>query len=176
MSDRDSQRRIVLVGGGYVSVLAYRSIVKRLRKRVRSGEISIVVVCPVTCHQYHGWSSEVLQGIIAPEHHLTSLRELMPLASFVPGLVVAVDTESRQVTVELNQSLGSTLLAYDYLLLGTGSVEDDVSIPGVREHGLRLKQSDGISALRAQLQSVVELAGSVREPRLRDELLSIVFA
>lgn len=176
MSDADFQTRIVLVGGGYVSVLAYRSLVKRLRKRVRSGEISIVVVCPVTCHQFHGWSSEVLQGIIAPEHHLTSLRELMPLASFVPGLVVAVDVRSRQLTVELNQALGPATLSYDYLLLGTGSAEDDGSIPGLREHGLRLKQTDGMSCLRSQLQNVVELAGSVRDPRLRDELLSIVFA
>ena len=36
--------QIVLLGGGYVSVLAYQSMVKRLRHQLKNGDVQITVV------------------------------------------------------------------------------------------------------------------------------------
>ncbi|MEO8179306.1 MAG: FAD-dependent oxidoreductase [Deltaproteobacteria bacterium] len=168
--------RIVLVGGGYGTISAYRAIVSRCKRALKTGAIQLQVISPRECHQYHGWSAEVLQGIIAQEHYLTSLRELMPLAHFTRGAVFAVDEAARTVSVQLSESSTVRSLGYDYLLLAHGSTDDDFAIPGLAEHGLKLKRTNGMSSLRNHLLTMVELAGAVQDAELRSELLSFVFA
>ena len=49
-------RRVVLLGGGYVSLHAYGAMVRRLRGELRRGEVEIVVISADDVHSFHGFT------------------------------------------------------------------------------------------------------------------------
>ena len=57
-------KQIVLVGGGYASVWAYRSVIDELLLEMMTGQVEIKIICPDEYHVFHGWTAECLVGII----------------------------------------------------------------------------------------------------------------
>ncbi|MFZ4720568.1 MAG: NAD(P)/FAD-dependent oxidoreductase [Ilumatobacteraceae bacterium] len=87
-------------------------------------------------------------------------------ASFVMGSVTAIDLDARTVTVD-----GQTPLAYDFLVVGAGSVSASFGVPGVDEHTLPLKDADDAIRLRNRLIGDLEAASRAvgrgeRQPEL----------
>src|SRR3954447_12611643 len=103
--------RVVLVGGGYTSIWAYRAVRRRL-----GGRAQITVVSPADAHVFHGWTGEVLAGELPARAQETPLVEACPRAVYVQGTVVAIDREARQVAVRTSE--GEQRLTYDHLVLG----------------------------------------------------------
>jgi len=60
--------RVVLLGGGYVSIWACRALHRRLRPQLRRGAVEVTADCPENVHVYHGWTGEVLGGVVSPGH------------------------------------------------------------------------------------------------------------
>ena len=90
--------RIVLVGGGYVTIHAYAAIARRLRRRLARGEVEVVVVTADPCHSFHGFTGEVLAGILPFERTRTPVAEACPLARVVHARVTGVDRGRHTVT------------------------------------------------------------------------------
>ena len=54
-----------MIGGGYATLHAYRSLTRRMsRDRLNSGEVTITVVADDDCHNFHGFTGEVVAGLL----------------------------------------------------------------------------------------------------------------
>ncbi|SCF07753.1 NADH dehydrogenase, FAD-containing subunit [Micromonospora viridifaciens] len=171
----DRPARIVLLGGGYTSVWAYKSLRRRLGRALGRGDVEIVFVDPLGYHSFHGFTAEVLGGIIAEGHERSPLRSTCPGAQLIRGSAQRVDLARREVAVALAGTGGETLtLRYDHLVIGCGSHDDLARVEGFAEHGWSLKHPDGSAAVRERLLAQVELAEASPDERLRRELLTVV--
>ena len=166
--------RIVLLGGGYVTVFAYRRLARKLRRQIRSGDVEVVVVSPELSHAFHGWTGEVLGGLIPLAHQRSTLRHLLPHARVLHGRAVAVDPEGKTVRVRHEASGREDVLTYDHVLIGFGSQEDADAVPGLREHGWRVKGPGTLLALRNRVVEALEAAES--DPEARRSSLTFVVA
>ncbi|QKJ20806.1 NAD(P)/FAD-dependent oxidoreductase [Microbacterium hominis] len=156
--------RIVLLGGGYVTLHAYAGLVRGLRSRVRRGEVEIVVISADHSHRFHGFTGELLAGDIRPDRLATPLAEAMPLARIERGVATAIDPHAHTVTYE--GDAGERTLAYDHLVVGTGAREPVAAVPGLAEHARTLRGVDEIAALGDHVRStrcgeVVVIGGGV---------------
>ena len=60
--------RVVLLGGGYVTLHVYATLVRRLGRDVRRGNVEIVVISADHAHRFHGFTGELLAGMIGRDH------------------------------------------------------------------------------------------------------------
>ncbi len=165
---------IVLLGGGYVSVFAYKQLVRRLRKEVRGGAVKLTVVCPLEHHIYHGWTSEVLTGILPVSAQESALREVMPLAEIWRGVVEAIDLVQQRVSVRLLHNGSVHAIAYDHLVIGTGSVDNDTP-KEARTFGYQVKCRASFQHTRRALHHQIALAAT-HSPQTAQRLLRFAVA
>ncbi|SOC56649.1 NAD(P)/FAD-dependent oxidoreductase [Ornithinimicrobium cerasi] len=154
--------RVVLVGGGYVTLHACAELVRRLGSRVRRGDVEVVVISADDCHSFHGLTGEVVAGILPFERTRTPLAEACPLATVVHGTVTRVDPLARTVTVRRVGSERAEELTYDELVVGTGGREPVGTVPGLAEHGLTLRGPGEIEALLGHLDQLLRQGERVR--------------
>ena len=169
--------RIVILGGGYVSIWAYRAIERKLRALLQRGEVEVTVVCPENYHNFHGWSAEAIGGIIGQTHRLSPLRPIFRRARLIRGRAVQVDLDERYVSVRVTGPGGhTTRAAFDHLLMGMGVRDRKEAVPGLDRHGHVFRETGGLLGFRNQVFAAVEQAESVRDPAAREHLLSFVVA
>lgn len=165
--------RIVLLGGGYVSVWAYRSLVRRVRTAIDNGDVQITVICPNTHHAFHGWTAETLTGILREQSQASPLADLMPKARLIQGVATAVDTVAQVVNVALTDGTRQ-VIPYDHLLLGLGAFDSE-AIPGIRTFGYQIKEPAAFRRTKQAIQELVVRAAA--EPAvLAQQYLSFVVA
>ena len=110
-------KRIVILGGGVGGTLTANLLVKKLRRRLDGGEVTITVVDSTGQHVYQPGFMYIAMGgeraanLQRPERSLLDRR-----VQLLVGDVVAVDEQARSVTIHDGRTL-----AYDYLVLATGS-------------------------------------------------------
>lgn len=157
-------RRVVLLGGGYVTLHAYASLVRRLGGALCRGDVEIVVVSADDCHSFHGFTGEVLAGLLPLERTRTPLAEACPLARVVHGRATSVDVATRTLTVEpVGQDEGPVqLIGYDELVVGTGGREPVACVPGLAEHGHTLRGVGEIGQLVEHLRGLVARSAGER--------------
>lgn len=171
-----NQTKVIILGGGYVGVHAYRSLMKEAGNLIRSGNLSITVVDPQTHHTFHGWSGETVAGTIRDESRLSPLRELFRHARVVRGYAIHVDREIESVLVKPVGSEEYVHLPYDHLVIGTGVRDLLESVPGVGEYGVTLRGTNGPEGLRRRIIELVERADVETNPEIRREMLTFVIA
>jgi sulfide:quinone oxidoreductase len=110
-------KRILILGGGVGGTLTANLLVKKLRRQLASGAVTITVVDETGRHTYQpgfmyiAIGGERAENLQRPERGLLDKR-----VGLVVGTVARVDETAR--TVLLTDGL---LLGYDYLVLATGS-------------------------------------------------------
>ncbi|HEY8206546.1 MAG TPA: FAD-dependent oxidoreductase [Myxococcaceae bacterium] len=168
--------RVVILGGGYVTIHGYKSLEKKLGKQMRDGSVEVTVVCPRSYHVFHGWTGEFFGGIVDLPNKHSDLRTVMPLARHVCGEAVAVDLQRRTVKVRVVGDGVEEELPYHHLLIGTGSYDAMERVPGLEEHGMPLKGIGEVLAVRNRLLTNLAAADSVTDPKLQQRYLTIVIA
>ena len=153
---QSSPTQIVLLGGGYVSVWAYRSLVKRLRTELANGQVAITVVSPYEHHFYHGWTAESLTDVIQNQNRMSPLAEIMPKARLVLATAEALDQTTQIVYVRAKNGERQAL-RYDHLLMGIGSFDSE-AIEGIRTHGYQIKSPEAFQATYQALRDLVRRA------------------
>jgi sulfide:quinone oxidoreductase len=109
--------RILILGGGVGGTLTANLLVKKLRRRVNAGEVTITVVDRTGQHTYQpgfmyiAMGGERAERLARPERGLLDSR-----VTLVVGDVRKVDERRRLVHL-----VDGERLAYDYLVLATGS-------------------------------------------------------
>jgi NADH dehydrogenase len=170
-----AQHRIVLLGGGYVTLHAYAGLMRRAGRAVRRGEVQVVVISTDAAHSFHGFTGEVLAGLLPYERTRTPLVEAMPHAHVILGRATSVDVERRVVRYELldeqsdsrsepddpderdqprdqSREPGGRVLDYDELVVGTGGREPAAAVPGLAEHGFTLRAPGDIAVLTERVR------------------------
>lgn len=127
--------RIVLVGGGYVSLFAYRA----LRPAIRAGAAQVTVLSADTHHNFHGFTGEVVAGLLPFPLTRAPLAALMPLAKVVHGTVRRVDRTARIAVVAPADGGPDRQISFDHLVVGAGAREPLAAVPGLAEHGFSLR-------------------------------------
>jgi sulfide:quinone oxidoreductase len=110
-------KRILILGGGVGGTLTANLLVKKLRRQLKAGEVTITVVDQTGQHTYQPGFMYIAMGgeraakLVRPERGLLDAR-----VGLVVGEVEKVDEPSRTVHLRDGERLG-----YDYLVLATGS-------------------------------------------------------
>ncbi len=149
-------KQIVLVGGGYASVWAYRSIIDELLLEMMAGQVEIKVICPDECHVFHGWTAECLMGIVGDQNRLSRLTEIFKHAEIIKGRAVNIDPVSKMIGVVLGSG-AERLISYDQVLLATGSA-DSTSVAGTDRHAFRLKSEEDYRSTKRQIKYLLKKA------------------
>ena len=149
-------RQIVLIGGGYASIWAYRSIVEELMIEMMAGYVRIMIICPDEFHVFHGWTAECLVGIIGDQNRLSRLSEILKYAEFTKGRAISIDPVLKIIKVEMNSG-ANKIITYDQLLLGTGS-NDSISVEGLDRNAFQLKSENDYHKAKMQIQYLIQKA------------------
>lgn len=152
--------RVVLLGGGYVTLHAYAAIARRLGGMLRRGEVELVVVTADPCHSFHGFTGEVLAGLLPYERTRTPVAAACQQARVEQGVVVSVDRDRRTLTWLPAGETTTHVMAWDHLVVGLGGREPTGQVPGLAQHGWTLRGPGDIARLAAR---VGQLAGSAED-------------
>jgi len=110
-------QRILILGGGVGGTLTANLLVKKLRRQVKAGEVTVTVVDQTGQHTYQPGFMYIAMGgeradrLQRPERGLLDSR-----VSLVIGEIEKVDEPTQTVHLKDGERL-----AYDYLVLATGS-------------------------------------------------------
>ncbi len=170
---KNGTRQIVLIGGGYASIWAYRSLVNELLIEMMAGKVRIRIICPDEFHFFHGWTAESLMGIIGDQNRMSPLSEVFKYADIIKGRVVHVNTNCRIVQVDLNNGTRS-IVPYDQILLGTGSADSN-SIEGLSEYAYQLKSKNAYDETKSRIHHLLRKAAESDSQTAR-KLLRFVIA
>jgi NADH dehydrogenase len=141
--------RVVILGSGYSAVWAYRAV-----QRWLGAKAEITVISDYAGHNFHGFVGDVLGGALTPKYLISPLEECMPKANHVLGSVRAVDPVAH--TVSFAQAGQESTLGYDQLIIATGARERVELVPGLGDHGWRLRTPEKVAEL---LEYAKELQG-----------------
>jgi len=110
-------KRILILGGGVGGTLTANLLVKKLRRQVKAGEVSITVVDQTGQHTYQPGFMYIAMGGERAEKLQRPERSLLDsLVSLVVGEVDRVDEPAKAVLLKNGERL-----SYDFLVLATGS-------------------------------------------------------
>ncbi|HEY7702940.1 MAG TPA: FAD/NAD(P)-binding oxidoreductase [Candidatus Limnocylindrales bacterium] len=141
--------RIVILGGGVGGTLTANLLVKRLRPRLKSGEVTITVVDQTGEHIYQpGFMYLAMGGERAANLHRPERALLDSRVSLVVGEVKKVDERRRMVHLLDGQRIG-----YDYLVLATGSRIVPESIDHFTTEAYHFYTAEAATRLRSALDA-----------------------
>ena len=154
--------RVVMIGGGYATLHACRALLRR-----RTGaEVQVTVVSADDCHNFHGFTGEVVAGLLPQEITRTPLTDVLGRAVLIHGEVISVDPVRRTVLVRPMRAAAPQLVPYDELVVASGAREPVDAVPGMAEHGFTLRAPGQFGRFLNRL-SVVAETGSAGLPRRR---------
>jgi NADH dehydrogenase len=170
-----SQRRVLILGGGFGGVYVAVHLSKLLDKRERA-EIEIALVNRENYIVFQPLLPEVISGSVELNHVIAPIRRMAPAAQLYTRNVEAIDLAGRVVTLAPGARPQHLLLRYDHLVLAMGTQLDHSKIPGMREHASPFKYLGDALYLRNQLVRALEEAETERDPETRRRLLTFVVA
>ena len=110
-------KRILILGGGVGGTLTANLLIKKLRRRVKAGDVSITVVDQTGQHTYQpGFMYIAMGGERADRLQRPERGLLDPRVGLVVGRIEKIDESTQTVHLADGQRLG-----YDFLVLATGS-------------------------------------------------------
>ncbi len=123
-------------------------------------------------HNYHLFTPllyQVASAVLDPSeiaHPARAILRLLKNVDFRVGRVDSVGLDARRVTTE------SGTIAYDYLVLAAGSVNNYFGNRSIEDHSYALKDLGQALALRNRVLSQFEAASWSQDPVLRKQLLT----
>jgi NADH:ubiquinone reductase (H+-translocating) len=161
---------ILFIGGGYTTIWAYKQIVTPdIRKRIKAGQLELVVLCDRIHHYFHGFTGEVISGMLPATAICTPLQLLIPDATFIYGSATSVSPFLNTVKY-LTQDGRKKEVHYDHLVIGCGTVDKDDSVAA----SVGVKKVDGLSNFLGQLKATLSACKAHTELKPTDEKEHIV--
>jgi len=158
-----SDPRVIIVGAGFAGLQAAQSLAN-----------SKAEVMLIDRHNYHTFIPllyQVATAQLAPDQIAVPIRTLLRRAAnlkFLQAEVQQVDCVAQELTTDQDT------LAYDYLVLATGSKSQFFGVIGAAKYAFGLKTLNQAIRLRNHLLTCFEQADRTGDPILRSQLLSIV--
>ena len=164
-----SMHRVLIVGGGAGGLELATRLGDTLGKR---GKASIVLLDKTRVHVWKPHLHEIASGTL--DIDVDSVEYLAHARAhhyrFRNGAMCGLDREKRQVYVEPmadedgRQLIPPRVLGYDTLILAVGSVGNDFSTPGVKEHAIAIDSADEAARFNRRLINACVRANAQNEP------------
>jgi NADH:ubiquinone reductase (H+-translocating) len=164
--------RVVCLGGGWGGLYFTRA----LRGAIKRGEVELTVVSRDNFHTFHGFIPEMLVGRIQPNQVIAAGRQLFRPATYHNAEIEKIDTDAQVVTTSRLLDGRQYELPYDKLFVAVGSLDALHRVPGLAEHGFRLRTFLDTLRIRNHLINVLEMAEIEPDPEERRRLLTFVIA
>jgi NADH:quinone reductase (non-electrogenic) len=170
---------LLIVGGGYVGMYTALRLQRKLRRELRSGELEITVVDPQSYMTYQPFLPEAAAGNLEPRHVVTPLRRVLHRCRMLNGRVIRIDHAARRATVRVVEegltADGTREIAYDRLVVATGSISRTLPIPGLAEWGIGFKSIAEAIYLHNHVIGQLDIADSTEDEKVRERALGFVF-
>ncbi len=151
----------LILGGGFGGAYVARLLGRR----------GATIVSPESSMLYTQLLPEVAAGAIEPRHVVVPLRIMCPDAQLVRGHAVALDEQSRTVSVETE--VGPLELEYERLVVALGSTGRMLPVPGLAEYAIPFKNLGDAIYLRNHVLRQLDLAEA--DPGNAARYLTFVF-
>jgi NADH dehydrogenase len=162
--------RILLAGGGYIGMY----VARHLERALRGTDHELTLVNPDNYMLYQPFLPEVASGLIDPRAVVVPLRRVLRRTMLLVGEVERIDHGAKVASVRLTE--GETRdVAYDVVVLGTGSWSRTLPIPGLAEHGVGFKNLAEAIWLRNHVLLQLDRAAELSDADARRAALTFVF-
>ena len=171
--------RVLIVGGGAGGLELATRLGDTLGKR---GKASIMLLDKTRVHVWKPHLHEIASGTL--DIAVDSVEYLAHARAhhyrFRMGAMCGLDREKRQVYVEPmaddggRQLIPPRVLGYDTLILAVGSVGNDFSTPGVKEHSIALDSADEAARFNRRLINACVRANAQYEPLYPGQLHCVI--
>src|SRR3954452_20717530 len=162
--------KIVIAGGGFGGLYAART----LERAVPRQSARITLVNDVNFMLYTPLLPGAAAGTLEPRHVVVPLREALAQTDLRIGTVVGADPARNTIRVESGDGRAEDL-AYDQLVVATGSVSRTLPVPGIEQHGIGFKSLPEAIELRNRVLRALETAETLEHPADREAWLTYVF-
>ncbi|MBF6594917.1 MAG: NAD(P)/FAD-dependent oxidoreductase [Thermaceae bacterium] len=159
-----SNKHVVILGAGFAGLNAVRVLSRE----------SGVRVTLVDRNNYHLFQPLLYQvasaGLEAPQiaFPIRAYLRRYKNARFLMGQAEGIDPAAKVVLVE------GKPIAYDYLMVGTGTRTNNFGLPGVAQYGFGMKGLEEALRIRDRILSACEEAGRTADAERRKALLTFV--
>lgn len=154
---------VVIIGAGFAGLWAAKTLAKQ--------PVSVSVLDKNNYHTFLPLLYQVAAAEIEPEQIAYPIRGILrdyPNIDFYLAEVTNIDLDAQIIHTTQDE------FAYDYLLLGTGSVTQFFGTPGAAKHSFTLKTMEEGIALRNHILTCFEQAVYETDPERRRALLTFV--
>ncbi|WP_273846657.1 NAD(P)/FAD-dependent oxidoreductase [Rubrobacter calidifluminis] len=164
---QEARRRVVIVGGGFGGISAFRQLVDSF---TGSDEIGVLLLDRVNYTTFWPMVPSAISGNVEVRHMAYPLRRLViPRGGeFFQGEVVGVDFERKKIRTEFGEC------DYDHLILAPGSQTAFFGTKGAKEHAIDLKGLREALEVRGRIIDRFEEAERLRG-KVPEEHLTFVF-
>ncbi len=162
-----SRPTTAIIGAGFAGYHAARTLAKHMP------DSEVVLINPTDYFLYLPLLPEVAAGILDPRRVTVSIPGTLPKVRLLLGSVDSVQLEEKRLTyVDPEGDRGE--LAFDRVLLTTGSVNKLLPIPGVGKYAHGFRNIAEALYLRDHITRQIELADNTDDPDERAARLTFV--
>lgn len=166
-----AKERVVIVGGGFGGAFT----AKYLRRYV-SRETEIELINSTNYFVFQPLLPEVASGTISAPDAVTPLRYMLPGVRVRMAEVNGIDLQKREVSFLQGSRRVPQVVEYDHLVIAVGQRTNLTSVPGLREHGLCMRDLADAHELRNHVIQCLEHADVTGDVDLKRRLLTFVVA
>jgi NADH dehydrogenase len=166
MNDQDSQRRVVIIGGGFAGLFAARML--------RRAPVRVTLIDRRPHHLFQPLLYQCSTGILSEGKIAVPLRDLLRKhknADFVLAEVTGIDTDGRRVLA--TRPLGDQLeFGYDYLIVAAGVQQSYFGHDEFAQWAPGMKTIEHALVIRRRVFGAFELADTAVDPAERSRWLT----
>jgi NADH:ubiquinone reductase (H+-translocating) len=166
MNDQDSQRRVVIIGGGFAGLFAARML--------RRAPVRVTLVDRRPHHLFQPLLYQCSTGILSEGKIAVPLRDLLRKqknTDFVLAEVTGIDAEGRRVLA--TRPLGDQLeFGYDYLIVAAGVQQSYFGHDEYAEWAPGMKTIEDALVIRRRVFGSFEMADTATDPAERSRWLT----
>lgn len=163
-----ARKQVVIIGAGFAGLYAAKTLMK-------SSDVEITVIDRNNFHTFTPLLYQVATCALDPSSIAYPVRPIFRRKDFVHfmlGTVTHIDKDTQRVTVETEASLRE--LAYDYLLVATGSVTNYFGQESIERNSYGLKDVEEALELRHHILRMFERAAWSTDTAEKDALTTLV--
>jgi len=163
-----SQPRVIIVGGGFAGLAA--------AKALRNTAAEIMLIDRTNHHLFQPLLYQVATSVLTPSQIATPIRSILrnqKNTTVIMGEVTGVDKDQKYVVVS-DADRQNVPIAYDYLILATGSSHSYFGHNEFAEYAPGLKSLADAEAARNKILQAFELAEAEEDPTRHRDLLTFV--